>query len=91
MPIRFLTAGESHGPMLTTIIEGLPAGIPFDMEFINLQLRRRQKGYGSGGRMHIEKDKIRVTGGVMDGYTTGGPVSVIVENRDFKKIGRAHV
>ena len=84
MPIRFLTAGESHGPMLTTIIEGLPAGIPFDMAFINLQLRRRQKGYGSGGRMHIEKDTVRVTAGVMAGQTTGGPVSIIVENGDFK-------
>lgn len=84
MPIRFLTAGESHGPMLTTIVEGLPAGIPFDMNAINLELARRQQGYGSGGRMHIEKDAIRVTGGVMDGHTTGGPISLIVENRDFK-------
>ncbi|MAU10893.1 MAG: chorismate synthase [Anaerolineaceae bacterium] len=84
MPIRFLTAGESHGPMLTTILEGLPAGLPFDMEDINRDLARRQKGYGSGGRMQIEKDKVRVTGGVMNGLTTGGPISLIVENRDFK-------
>lgn len=84
MPIRFLTAGESHGPMLTAILEGLPAGLPFDMEDINRDLARRQKGYGSGGRMQIEKDKVRVTGGVMNGLTTGSPISLIVENRDFK-------
>ena len=84
MPIRFLTAGESHGPVLTTILEGLPAGLPFDMEDINRDLARRQKGYGSGGRMQIEKDKVRVTGGVMNGLTTGSPISLIVENRDFK-------
>ena len=82
--IRFFTAGESHGPMLTAILEGMPAGLPVDMEAINLQLARRQKGYGSGGRMQIEKDKIRVTGGVMNGLTTGSPISLIVENRDFK-------
>lgn len=83
--IRFLTAGESHGPMLTTILEGMPAGLPLDLEEdINVQLSRRQKGYGSGGRMQIEKDKIRITGGVMNGLTTGGPISLIVENRDFK-------
>lgn len=70
--------------MLTTILEGLPAGLPFDMEDINRDLARRQKGYGSGGRMQIEKDKVRVTGGVMNGLTTGGPISLIVENRDFK-------
>jgi len=84
MPIRFLTAGESHGPMLTTILEGLPAGIPVDEDALNLELARRQKGYGSGGRMHIEKDKVRITSGLMDGLTTGGPIAMIVQNRDFK-------
>lgn len=84
MPLRFFTAGESHGPMLTAILEGMPAGLPFDMDRINLDLARRQKGYGSGGRMHIEKDRIRVTAGVMNGLTTGGPIALIVENRDFK-------
>ncbi|WP_228845241.1 chorismate synthase [Phototrophicus methaneseepsis] len=84
MPIRFFTAGESHGPMLTAILEGMPAGLPFDMEDIDRDLSRRQQGYGSGGRMQIEKDKVRVTGGVMNGMTTGSPISLIVENRDFK-------
>lgn len=84
MPIRFLTAGESHGPMLTAIVDGLPAGIPFDMSDIDHELARRQKGYGSGGRMQIEKDAVRVTSGVMNGMTTGAPIAFIVENRDFK-------
>lgn len=82
--IRFLTAGESHGPMLTAILEGMPAGLPLSAEDINAQLRRRQQGYGSGGRMQIEKDGIRITSGVMNGYTTGGPIALMVENRDFK-------
>ncbi|QPC85208.1 chorismate synthase [Phototrophicus methaneseepsis] len=82
--MRFFTAGESHGPMLTAILEGMPAGLPFDMEDIDRDLSRRQQGYGSGGRMQIEKDKVRVTGGVMNGMTTGSPISLIVENRDFK-------
>ena len=82
--IRFLTAGESHGPMLTTIIEGVPAGLPLSEDDIALDLRRRQKGYGSGGRMQIEKDHARITSGLMNGLTTGGPIALIVENRDFK-------
>lgn len=84
MPIRYLTAGESHGPLLTTILEGMPAGIPLSQEDINVDLARRQVGYGSGGRMHIEKDAARLTGGVMNGHTTGGPISITVENRDFR-------
>ncbi|MEL6306902.1 MAG: chorismate synthase, partial [Chloroflexota bacterium] len=84
MPIRFLTAGESHGPMLTTILEGMPAGIPLDVDAINLDMARRQKGYGSGGRMQIEKDGVRVTAGFMNGETTGGPIAMSLENRDFK-------
>lgn len=84
MPLRILTAGESHGPLLTTILEGMPAGIPLTPEIINLDLARRQVGYGSGGRMQIERDEVRITGGVMAGITTGGPISLIVENRDFK-------
>ncbi|TVR18516.1 MAG: chorismate synthase [Anaerolineaceae bacterium] len=82
--IRFLTAGESHGPMLTAILEGMPAGLPLSADDINEQLARRQVGYGSGGRMHIEKDGVRIVGGVMNGMTTGGPIALIVENRDFK-------
>lgn len=84
MPLRFLTAGESHGPMLTTILEGLPAGLPLNEDDINHQLFRRQQGYGSGGRMQIEKDRVRITSGLMNGVTTGGPLAMSVENRDFK-------
>jgi len=84
MPIRFLTAGESHGPGLTAILEGMPAGLPLTAEDINLDLRRRQKGYGAGGRMQIEKDGIVITSGVMNGLTTGAPIALHVQNRDFK-------
>lgn len=82
--IRFLTAGESHGPMLTAIIEGLPAGLPLTPDDINGELARRQQGYGSGGRMSIERDEVRITSGLMNGLTTGGPIALLVENRDFK-------
>lgn len=82
--IRFLTAGESHGPLLTGILEGMPAGLPLTQEQLNLDLARRQQGYGSGGRMQIERDEVRITGGVMAGKTTGGPISLIIENRDWK-------
>jgi chorismate synthase len=82
--IRFLTAGESHGPMLTAIIEGLPAGLALSAEDINVDLARRQQGYGSGGRMSIERDEARITSGVMNGLTTGAPIALLVENRDFK-------
>lgn len=84
MPIRFLTAGESHGPMLTAILEGMPAGLPLSSEQIDEELVRRQQGYGSGGRMQIERDHVRITSGLMNGLTTGGPIALIVENRDFK-------
>ena len=84
MPIRFFTAGESHGPGLTAILEGMPAGLPLTGEDINIDLRRRQKGYGSGGRMQIEKDRIIITSGVMNGMTTGAPIALQVQNRDFK-------
>ena len=84
MPIRFFTAGESHGPGLTAILEGMPAGLPLGVDDINIDLRRRQRGYGSGGRMQIEKDKINITAGVMNGMTTGAPIALHVENRDFR-------
>lgn len=84
MPIRFFTAGESHGPGLTAILEGMPAGLPLSAEDINHDLRRRQKGYGAGGRMQIEKDGIVITSGVMNGHTTGAPIALHVQNRDFK-------
>lgn len=82
--IRFLTAGESHGPMLTAILEGVPAGMPLAQDDIDLELQRRQKGYGAGGRMSIEQDCVRITSGVMNGLTTGAPIALLVENRDWK-------
>ncbi len=81
--LRFLTAGESHGPCLTAIIEGLPAGLPFDIEAINHELGRRQGGYGRGGRMQIERDRVEVLGGVLYGQTTGAPLALRIENRDW--------
>ena len=80
---RFLTAGESHGPCLTMIIEGIPAGMPFDVALVNEQLRRRQGGYGRGGRMKIERDQIDVLSGVRHGHTMGGPITLRIENRDW--------
>lgn len=82
--LRFLTAGESHGPMLTVILDGLPAGLPISGEDINRELLRRQTGYGSGGRMNIEQDTVQITSGVMNGLTTGAPLAMLVENRDYK-------
>ena len=83
--LRFLTAGESHGPVLTAILEGMPAGLPLSSEQIDVDLLRRQQGYGSGGRMKIERDHARITSGVMAGKTTGGPISFTVENLDYAK------
>ena len=83
--LRFLSAGESHGPDLTAILEGIPAGLNLSPEVINLELTRRQKGYGSGGRMKIEKDAVRILGGVMGGMTTGAPIALLVENADHVK------
>ncbi len=80
---RFLTAGESHGPCLTMIVEGIPAGMPFDAEVVNAQLRRRQGGYGRGGRMKIERDQIDVLSGVRHGHTMGAPITLRIENRDW--------
>jgi chorismate synthase len=82
--LRFLTAGESHGPVLTAILEGMPAGLLLTPEDINHELRRRQEGYGSGGRMSIEQDVIQITSGIAAGKTTGAPIALVVENRDFK-------
>ena len=81
--LRFLTAGESHGPCLTAIIEGLPAGLDVDLEAINRDLARRQGGYGRGGRMKIERDQVEILGGIIAGQTTGAPVSLRIENRDW--------
>ncbi|MTI84189.1 MAG: chorismate synthase [Firmicutes bacterium] len=82
--MRFLTAGESHGPVLTAIIEGLPAGLPVTEQYINTELARRQGGYGRGGRMQIERDRVTILSGVRGGYTLGSPVTLQVENRDWK-------
>ncbi|MEY2819638.1 MAG: hypothetical protein RL275_3101 [Chloroflexota bacterium] len=85
MPLRFLTAGESHGPSLTTILDGLPAGLSLTPDIINKELARRQQGYGSGGRMKIEKDTVQILGGVMGGETTGAPLALLVQNDDHVK------
>lgn len=82
--MRFLTAGESHGPQLTAIIEGLPAGMPLTAEDINDELTRRQKGYGRGRRMKIEKDRANITSGVRHGYTLASPLALSIPNNDWK-------
>lgn len=82
--LRFLTAGESHGPELIAVVEGYPAGFDIDPAKINYDLARRQKGYGRGGRMAIERDEVRVVSGIRFGRSTGSPITLIVENRDFK-------
>jgi chorismate synthase len=82
--LRFLTAGESHGPELVAVIEGAPAGFEIDLAGINHDLARRQKGYGRGGRMLIEKDEARPVSGIRFGRTIGSPVTFIIVNRDFK-------
>ena len=82
--MRYLTAGESHGPQLTTIIEGMPAGMPLVAEDINKELARRQKGHGRGRRMQIEKDQVQITSGIRHGYTLGSPIALVVENNDWK-------
>lgn len=81
--LRFLSAGESHGPRLTAILDGFPAGLAIDLETIDADLARRQKGYGAGGRMSIERDRVRITGGRMAGRSTGGPIALEVINRDW--------
>ena len=82
--LRFLTAGESHGPELVAVVEGFPAGFDIDLAKINHDLARRQKGYGRGGRMAIESDEVRVVSGIRFGRTMGSPITFIVENRDYK-------
>ncbi len=82
--LRFLTAGESHGPQLIAVVEGAPAGYDIDVDAINRDLARRQKGYGRGGRMAIERDEVRVVSGIRFGRTLGSPITLIIENRDFK-------
>jgi chorismate synthase len=80
---RFLTAGESHGPGLTVIVDGMPAGVSVTEDAVNAQLARRQRGYGRGDRMKIERDRAEIRGGVRHGLTLGSPVAMWIENRDF--------
>lgn len=83
MPLRLTTAGESHGPRLTAILEGIPAGVKIDPGFVDRDLARRQHGYGRGGRMRIESDHASFEGGVRGGVTLGSPIAIGIENRDF--------
>ena len=81
---RFTTAGESHGRALVAIVEGLPAGLEVDAEAVNRELERRQWGYGRGGRMKIERDRVEIMSGVRHGRTLGSPVALMIENKDWK-------
>lgn len=82
--MRFFTAGESHGPQLTTIVEGVPAGLPLEAGHINRWLSLRQQGYGRGGRMSIERDQAEIVAGVRGGRTLGTPVCLVIRNRDWE-------
>ncbi len=84
MALKYLTAGESHGMGLTAILEGMPSHVPIREKLINTELKRRQQGYGRGGRMKIESDKIKITSGVKQGKTLGSPIALWLENKDFK-------
>lgn len=80
--LQYMTSGESHGAYLTAILEGMPSGIPIDLDFIQNELWRRQQGYGRGGRQRIERDKVRVTAGLYKGRTTGAPIGFLLANKD---------
>ncbi|MBI3810805.1 MAG: chorismate synthase [Nitrospirae bacterium] len=82
--LRYLNGGESHGKLLLAVIEGMPAGVPITEAEVNLDLSRRQKGYGRGGRMRIEQDRVEFVAGVRKGYTLGSPVGLQIENKDWK-------
>ncbi|MGE5243114.1 MAG: chorismate synthase [Betaproteobacteria bacterium] len=82
--LRFLTAGESHGQALVTVVDGVPAGLPLDLDALTAQLRRRQGGYGRGRRMAIESDRATVIGGLRRGVTTGAPLALLIPNRDWE-------
>jgi chorismate synthase len=84
MPLKLTTAGESHGPRLTVILEGIPAGLSIDPAFVAREMARRQHGYGRGGRMKIEKDEADFEGGVRGGVTLGSPIAIGIVNRDFE-------
>ena len=82
--LTYLTSGESHGPQLTAVIDGFPAGFPVALDRLNFQLARRQKGYGRGGRMKIEKDEVEIVSGIRHGHTMGGPITFVIRNRDWE-------
>src|SRR5438445_1371066 len=82
--LRYLTAGESHGQCLTAILEGIPSGLPLRAEQIDHDLARRQKGYGRGGRMRIEQDRVDFLAGVRKGHTLGNPISLLIRNKDWE-------
>src|SRR4029453_19194034 len=84
MMLRFTTAGESHGPGLVSVLEGMVAGLPLVAEDVNRELARRQQGYGRGRRMQIERDEIEFISGVRAGQTMGSPISMLIRNRDWK-------
>src|SRR3954465_5623120 len=82
--LRYLTAGESHGPALTVIVEGAPAGLGLTAEQLGLELARRRQGYGRGARMKLEADDLEILGGVRHGRTLGSPIAVVVRNTEFE-------
>jgi chorismate synthase len=84
MGIKFLTAGESHGKGMLVLLDGFPSGLPITAGEINLELSRRQKGYGRGGRMLIEQDQVEIYSGIRQGITLGSPISLLVKNRDYE-------
>src|SRR2546428_14001046 len=89
--LRFFTAGESHGPCLTAIVEGFPAGVTIAVEQINHDLARRQQGYGRGGRMKIEKDEVQIRSGIRWGESLGSPITFVIENKDLRDLGKRNV
>ena len=82
--LRYFTTGESHGEALTAVLSGVPAGLKIDLDFVNRELWRRQQGYGRGGRMKIESDHARILSGVRSGSTIGSPITILLENKDWK-------
>ncbi|MDR1114240.1 MAG: chorismate synthase [Candidatus Margulisbacteria bacterium] len=82
--LRLLTSGESHGPGLTAVLDGFPAGVPLAKKYIDAELARRQQGYGRGGRQKIEQDEVRILSGIRHGLSLGSPITLFVENKDFK-------
>lgn len=91
MTIRFLTSGESHGPALVAILEGIPAGLELSEDIINKELSRRQKGYGGGGRMKIEQDTVKIIAGIMAGKTIASPLAMLIQNKDHAKWQRRSI